>query len=403
MTVELGTLKRGKVAAYLTVVGNLIGQQTIDIAPRTGGRLLSVNVQLGDRVRRGQTLAKVEDREIVEQVRQAEASQEVSKATIRQREADLKVAELNFDRSKNLYTRQLLAKQALDDAESRYMAAVAQFDLSKAQLTQNDARLEELRINLQNTSVTSPVDGFVGKRNVDPGAMVNTNTAIASVVEISRLRLVVNVVEKDLRMVSPGDPAVVEVDAYPGDKFSGKIARVAPVLDPATRTAAMEVEIPNPDFKLKPGMYARINLTVEEHENALVVPKIAVVDYANERGVWVPNDSNRATFVPLKLGIESPDLFEVLDGMKEGGKFVANGATAVRNNDQLLFAGQNGGGQGGRGGQGGLGGQGGAPQDGEAPAGEGARKLQGGERPSGMTGQPGAPGGQPRKRPAGGQ
>ena len=156
----------------------------------------------------------------------------------------------------------------------------------------------------------------------------------------------------------------------------------------------MEVEIPNPDFKLKPGMYARINLTVEEHENALVVPKIAVVDYASERGVWVPNDSNRATFVPLKLGIESPELFEVLDGMKEGAKFVANGATAVRNNDQLLFAGQNGGGQAGHGGQGGRGGQAG---------GEGARKFQGGERPAGMTGQPAAPGGQPRKRPEGGQ
>ena len=218
MTVELGTATRGDVAAHLTVVGNLIGLQTVDIAPRTGGRLLSVNVQLGDRVRRGQVLAKVEDREIVEQVRAAEASQEVAKATIRQREADLKVAELNFERSKNLFARQLLAKQALDDAESRYMAAVAQTDLSKAQLLQNDARLQELRINLQHTSVASPVDGYVGKRNVDPGAMVNTNTAIASVVDISRLRLVVNVVEKDLRLVNAGDVADVEVDAYPGGK-----------------------------------------------------------------------------------------------------------------------------------------------------------------------------------------
>ena len=205
MTVELGAAKKGDVQAHLTVVGNLIGLQTVDIAPRTGGRLLSVNVQLGDPVRRGQVLAKVEDREIVEQVRAAEASQEVAKATIRQREADLKVAELNFERSKNLFTRQLLAKQALDDAESRYLAAVAQFDLSKAQLNQNEARLQELRINLQHTSVTSPVDGFVGKRSVDPGAMVNTNTAIASVVDISRLKLVVNVVEKDLRMVTAGD------------------------------------------------------------------------------------------------------------------------------------------------------------------------------------------------------
>jgi len=270
---------------------------------------------------------------------------------------------------------------------------VAQLDLSKAQLSQNDARLQELRINLENTSVASPVDGFVGKRSVDPGAMVNTNTAIASVVDISRLRLVVNVVEKDLRLVSPGDPAVVEVDAYPGEKFSGKIARVAPVLDPATRTAAMEVEIPNADFKLKPGMYARINLTVDEHKNVLVVPKNAVVDYSNDRGVWVPNEGDRAAFVPLKLGIENAEQIEVIDGLKEGSTFVTTGAAAVRNNDQLVYAGAAGGGNGGRGA--GRGGQG------SGQGGDGARKFQG-QRPGGMTGQPAAPGGEgqpPRKRP----
>lgn len=340
MTVELGAATRADVSAHLTVVGNLIALQTVDIAPRTAGRLLSVHVQLGDRVRRGQVLAKVEDREIVEQVRQAESAQEVSKATIRQRAADLKVAELNFERSKNLFQRQLLAKQSLDDAESRYMAAVAQFDLSKAQLNQNDSRLQELRINLQNTSVTSPVDGFVGKRSVDPGAMVNTSTAIASVVDISRLRLVVNVVEKDLRMVSAGDPAEVEVDAYPGETFKGKIARVAPVLDPATRTATMEVDIPNGDNKLKPGMYARINLTVEDRKNALVVPKNAVIDFDNKRGVWAPNQDNRAKFVPVTLGIEGTDTIEILTGLKDGDQFVTTGAGAVRNNDQLLIAGQ---------------------------------------------------------------
>jgi RND family efflux transporter MFP subunit len=400
MTVELGSATRGDVSAHLTVVGNLIGLQTVDIAPRTAGRLLSVNVQLGDRVRRGQVMAKVEDREIVEQVRQAESAQEVSKATIRQREADLKVAELNFERSKNLFQRQLLAKQSLDDAESRYMSAVAQFDLSKAQLNQNDSRLQELKINLQNTSVTSPVDGFVGKRSVDPGAMVNTGTAIASVVDISRLRLVVNVVEKDLRMVSAGDRAEVEVDAYPGEKFQGKIARVAPVLDPATRTATMEVEIPNGDNKLKPGMYARINLTVEDRKNALVVPKNAVIDFENQRGVWTPNDENRAKFVPVKLGIEGSETMEILSGLSDGDKFVTTGAAAVKNNDQLLIAGA--GAPGGAGGQGAGGFQRGQGRGGRAGAGggEGARKFQGGQRPQGTTGAAAAPGADaPRKRP----
>ncbi|HJU45116.1 MAG TPA: efflux RND transporter periplasmic adaptor subunit [Vicinamibacterales bacterium] len=380
MTVELGAAKRGDLAAHLTVVGNLIGLQTVDVAPRVGGRLTSISVELGDPVRRGQIIARVEDREIAEQVRQAEASMEVSKATIRQREADLKVTELNFDRSKNLFARQLLAKQALDDAESRYLAAVAQVDLAKAQQAQNDARLQELRFNLNNTIITSPVDGFIGRRNVDPGAMVNTNTAIVSVVDISRLKLVVNVVEKDLRMVTAGDVGVVEVDAYPGEKFNGRIARVAPVLDPATRTASIEIEIPNPGHRLKPGMYARITLTVEERKNALVAPKNAVIDFENKRGVWVPTEETRAKFVPVELGIEGTDTIEIVSGLKEGDQFVTTGAAAVRNNDQLVIAGANGPGKGPMGGEGGR-----------KFGGEGGKKFGGGQ---------GGPG---RKRPQGNQ
>jgi RND family efflux transporter MFP subunit len=382
MTVELGSAKRGDLSAHLTVVGNLIGLQTVDVAPRVAGRLISISVQLGDPVRRGQTIGKVEDREINEQVRQAEASMEVSRATIRQREADLKVAELNFDRSKNLYARQLLAKQALDDAESRYLAAVAQLDLAKAQQAQNDARLQELRFNLQNTVIASPVDGFIGRRNVDTGAMVSTNTAVVSVVEISRLKLVVNVVEKDLRMVTAGDVGVVEVDAYPGEKFNGKIARVAPVLDPSTRTAPIEIEIPNPGNRLKPGMYARITLTIEERKNVLVAPKNAVIDFENRRGVWIPTDDARAKFVPVELGIEGTDTIEIVSGLQEGDRFVTTGAAAVRNNDQLVIAGAEGGGPG----KGPLGGEGGRKF-----GGDGGKKFGGGQ---------GGPG---RKRPQGNQ
>ena len=136
---------------------------------------------------------------------------------------------------------------------------------------------------------------------------------------------------------------------------------------------------------------ASILLAIEEHDNALVVPKTAVVDYSSQRGVWVPNDQDRAMFVPLKLGIENNESIEVLEGLAEGAKFVNNGAGAVRNNDQLLIAGQPGGGQGGPG-----------RGPGRGNAGDGARKFQGGQgqRPGG--GQPPAPGGegQPaRKRP----
>src|SRR4029450_13088260 len=151
MTVEVATATRRSIADEIVVVGNLIGEATVAVAPRTGGRVQDVYVRLGDRVNRGQRLAKIEDFEIVEQVKQAEAAQEVSLATIRQREADLQLAETNVERSRSLFERQLLPKQTLDDNEARYQAALAQLDLARAQNTQSKARLDELRINLANT------------------------------------------------------------------------------------------------------------------------------------------------------------------------------------------------------------------------------------------------------------
>ena len=172
-----------------------------------------------------------------EQVRQAEASFQVTQASIRQREADLRLAKNNLERSKSLYDRQLLPQQTYDDTESRYQAALAQLDLARAQFEQSKARLDELKVTLSNTIIMSPVDGFVGKRFLDPGAFASTNAPVASVVDIRTVRMVANLVERDLKRVPTGTPAVVEVDAFPGEKFSGKVSRVAPVFDPATRTA----------------------------------------------------------------------------------------------------------------------------------------------------------------------
>jgi len=339
MTVELASASRAPMNERIMVVGNLIGAATVDVAPRVNGRLQVVSVRLGDPVRKGQTIAQVEDREIREQVRQAEASFEVSRATVRQREADLKFAQTALQRSQNLFSRQLISQQTLDDADARHQAAVAQVDLSKAQFEQAKARLEELRINLQNTIIASPVDGFVGRRNLDPGAFVSQNVAVASVVDISFVRLVVNLVEKDIRRVSAGMTADVGVDAYPGETFKGRVARVAPVLDPATRTAQMEVEVPNGDFRLKPGMYARVQITVDHREAALVVPRNSVVDLEGKRGVFLASDS-KAQFREVKLGLQEAELVEVVAGLNEGEQIVTTGAAALKDGDTIVLAGQ---------------------------------------------------------------
>ncbi len=232
MPVEFATVKRGAVSERVTIVGNLIGAATVEAVPCVNGRLLEVNVRLGDRVRRGQAIAKIEDREVREQVRQQEAAYKVAEATIRQRDADLKLAQTNLDRNRNLLERQLLPRQTYDDTEARHQAALAQLDLAKAQFEQSKARLEELRITLANTVISSPVDGFVGKRYLDPGASVSPNAPVASIVDIHVVRMVANVVEKDVKRLQLGMPAQVEVDAFPGEKFVGRVTRIAPVFDP---------------------------------------------------------------------------------------------------------------------------------------------------------------------------
>ena len=339
MTVELASTSRADVSQSLTVVGNLIGEQTVAVVPKTAGRLEQVSVKLGDTVSRGQRIAKIEDREILEQVKQAEAAFEVARATIRQREADLKFAETNLSRSRELFGRQLLPRQTLDDADARHQAAVAQLELTRAQLTQSQARLDELRITLSNTIISSPVNGFVARRNADPGAYVSQNAPVVDVVDISTVRLVVNIVEKDLRRIEIGEPAKVDVDAFPGETFSGRVARVAPVLDPATRTAQIEVEIPNRGNRLKPGMYARVNLTIEQRANALTVPTNALVNLEGRRGVFLAQN-NTAAFRPVDVGIEDAARVEVLSGIKDGDRVITTGAGALQNGDRIIIAGQ---------------------------------------------------------------
>lgn len=374
MPVEFATATRGALTERVLVVGNLIGAATVQAVPKINGRLQSVDVQLGDQVRHGQVIAKVEDREIQEQVRQAEAAYRVAEATIRQRQADLNLAQTNLERNKSLLDRQLLPKQTYDDTEARHQAAVAQVDLAKAQFEQAKARLEELKINLSNTAIVSSVDGFVAKRFLDPGATVSPNVPVASLVDIRTVRMVANLVEKDLKRVTVGTRAAVDVDAFPGESFTGRVSRVAPVFDPATRTAEMEIEVPNTGFRLKPGMYARVQLTVSTKADAITVPSNAIVRLDGKPGVFTTQgrsgggtgngqtgsigdqksagdatktvgstgasaDGDKtmtAKFLPVETGIRDGENVEIISGLRDGVRVITTGAGALKDGDRIM-------------------------------------------------------------------
>jgi RND family efflux transporter MFP subunit len=158
--------------------------------------------------------------------------------------------------------------------------------------------------------------------------------------------------------------ATVEVDAFPGEQFEGRIAHIAPVLDPATRTAQIEVEIDNSKVRLKPGMYAKVSFTVEHRPNTLVVPANAIVDLNGKKGVFLPDEGDIAKFHPITIGMVDPTQVEVAEGLAEGARVVTTGATALRDGDRIVLLGQ------------------GQPDGGRqgAPAGAGGRGVGAGRR-----------------------
>jgi len=338
MTVELAPASRQVMVDTTSVVGNLIGQATIDVVPRVAGRIEAITVRLGDRVAKGQQIAKIEDREIKEQITRFERTLDVNKANVANRESDQKGAEAVLARQKRGLDGGITPRQIYEDAEIRYNTTVSQLAAARAQVGATQSSIDELRITLSNTTVVSPVDGFVSRRLLDQGAFAGANTVILSVVEISTVRLVANLVEKDIRRVQPGVLAEVEVDAFQGETFKGEVSRVAPVFDPATRTAAMEIEVPNPGFRLKPGMYARVKLTVERKLNALSIPRNSVVDLEGKRGVFLVPDGQTARFNEIETGLQDGDRIEVLSGLKDGQRVVTFGALALRDGDRVTLA-----------------------------------------------------------------
>ncbi len=365
MTVELAAATRVTLVDRTSVVGNLIGQSTVDVVPRVAGRIEHIAVKLGDRVARGQSIVKIEDKAIREQITRLEHTLAVNRATLENRESDLKNQESVLSRTKLSFERGITSRQLFEDAENRHNAAIAQRNGAIAQVAATQSSLDELKITLGDTNVVSPVDGFVSRRVLDQGAFAGANTVILSVVDISTVRLVASLVERDFKRVQPGVDAEVEVDAFPNEKFRGEVSRVAPVFDPATRTASMEIEVPNPGFRLKPGMYARVTLTVDRRPNTLAVPRNAIVDVDGKRGVYIVPDGQTARFKEVTTGLQDGDQIEIVNGLADGERVVTFGALALRNGDRVTVVDPENGSGTGRNGRGGRGG---------APRGEGAGK-----------------------------
>ncbi len=322
---------------YITVVGNLIGQTTVDVVPRVAGRIDSLPVKLGDRVTRGQLVAKIEDREIREQINQAQATLEVNKANVTQRENEVQLQQNALERTKTTFERGLTARQTARGcrgAAQRGGVAVARRQGAAvtdavAHRRAEDHALEHHRALPRRWLCEPPQPGPGRVRRRQHRAPVRSSTSAPC--GWSRI--------SSRRASGRSRPAWKprsQVDTFAGEDFTGRVSRVAPVFDPATRTAQMEIEVPNPGFRLKPGMYARVRLTVERRPDALTVPSNAVVDADGKRGVFMVKDQTAQVRGNEDRAVRRRTHRD-LDGLREGDRVITTGALALRDGDRVAL------------------------------------------------------------------
>lgn len=301
-SVETASATRGEFVASADFVGTLQARATADLYAKANGQIVEMRVDTGDRVRAGQMLARIDSGELGERVAQAQAALRMAEATLGERRANLGIARSTADRTRSLFEQQLVSQQQNDQVQSELQSAAAQVEVAQASVSQARANVGAARAELEKTVITAPFSGVIGKRYLDRGAFAATNRPVFSLVDLSKIKTTVALTEKDAGRVRVGQRALVAAEADPSAQFQGVVARIASVFDPNTNTTEAEVEIDNPDGRLKPGMFANVSIAFAVEPGAILVPRSAVVEDERETFLFLAQQAPPPPAAPQGSG-----------------------------------------------------------------------------------------------------
>ena len=300
--------ERANITRSLQLTGDIQPIQKADVFARVSGNLESIKADLGDHVRTGQLLATIDTTELAQQYRQAEATYQNTKTA--------------FERANSLRDQNLISRQEFDDSQTKMIVAKENY--------------EAARTRLDYSQITAPFSGYITKRYLDPGALVSSsNATLFTLMDIDIMKIIVNVLEKDVPLAKIGTKAAISVDAYPGREFIGTVARISQALDLATRTMPVEIDIANKDRNLKPGMFASISLIIEERNNALTVPTQAVLSDTSSYFVFIAHQGT-ANRRDVQIGIEQDSRIEIISGLDDSDSIITTGQQYAINGGQII-------------------------------------------------------------------
>ena len=359
VTYVTARIERGTIARLVTATGTVNPVTTVQVGSYVSGPIKEIFVDFNSPVKKGQRVAQIDPRLFVVKVKQAEANLATARAQVEKDVADLNFKQSVHKRMRELFERNLVAKQEVETTERDYIQAQAQLQLDQARLEQAAAALEESRVNLDYTDIVSPVDGVVVSRNVNVGQTVaasfQTPVLFLIAQDLTKMQLNTNVSESDIGVVSEGQQAFFTVDAYPERKFWGAVTQVrnAPQTVQNVVTYDVVVSVDNDDLALKPGMTASLSMITAQRDNVLKMPLAALrfrplttgkdgktqdreaprsptaaVSSGEQKGeaarrVWKQTDKKEIVVVPVRIGISDETAAELLDSaLQEGDEVV---------------------------------------------------------------------------------
>jgi membrane fusion protein (multidrug efflux system) len=299
--VEVRDPKSGEMLAVYSGTATLEADGEAVVVAKVRGEVKRILVEEGQNVREGQVLAVLDGDQL--------------RLELEQSAANLNKLERDYKRNSDLHDKGLIAESAVDNVKSDLDALRASYDIAKLQLSYTDIR--------------APISGVVSERNIKVGNTIQPNTVVFKVTDLKPLIAYVHAPERELRLLAAEQPAEIAVDAMPGQVFIGKIARVSPVVDPATGTFKITIEVDDPTSSLKPGMFARVGVVYERRANALQIPRTAIVDNDGQATVFVVN-KDKAEQRDIKTGLANAGFIEVTEGLKKGEQVVVVGQNGLK-------------------------------------------------------------------------
>lgn len=344
---QVAAAGRGNIAHSLSMAGQFQPYQVIDVHPKVTGFMAKINVDIGDRVHKGQTLAVLEVPELNAQLKGTGFEMQQSKDELLQAQHEIKRAEatsaaLHADYQRLLEASKaqpgLVAQQELDDAQSKDLSSQSQVDAAKAAAAGAEEHIQAASANKERvqalkdyTNVTAPLDGVVVWRYADTGALIqsgtNSNDQSLPIVRLSQsaiLRLRMPIPEADVQFVHVGDPMQVRVDSI-GRSFAGKITRFTRDVNFETRTMETEIDVENANLSIAPGMYANTQMRLAHADNVTTIPVDALVLKDNAESVYVLDGDNRVHIRRVEVGLRGNKLAEIKSGVQPGDKMILGG------------------------------------------------------------------------------